>query len=160
MDRARLLNQLKEDEGYRREAYWDVKQYSYGYGCRAPMAGAMITEPDAAKLLAQKMEEAIGDFERIFRQHLHKFNDVRAEAFVNLIFNMGPGRPGGNQGLLSFKNTLAHITSNKEVPWEAVAKGLKASLWYRQVADSGAFPGRGNRIVAEVATGIKGVRHG
>ena len=155
MNRDRLMQQLKDDEGFQPVAKWDNKQFSYGYGCKAPCAGAKISEPAAAQLLAQHMDQAIADFNRIFAKDLVKFNDVRAEAFVNLIFNMGPGAPGGSEGLLSFHNTLGFITKNKEVPWQSVANGLKASLWFRQVGDSGAPPGRGNRIVAEVATGIK-----
>lgn len=155
MDKERLLEQLKKDEGFCKKAYWDVKQWTYGYGCRAPGESSTITEPEAAEFLAVKMEESIADFNRIFKDHLGKFNDVRAEAFVNLIFNMGPGRPGGNEGLLSFKNTLGFIFKNKEVPWQSVADGLKKSLWFRQVGNSGTPPGRGNRLVAEVATGVK-----
>lgn len=149
MDRNRLLQQLKNDEGFVAKAYWDKKQWSYGYGCRAPGEGATITEPEASKLIEAHMDDAIGHFNRIFKDHLQKFNDVRAECFVNLIFNMGPGRPGGSEGLLSFKNTLGNIFNNREVPWDKVADGLKSSLWYRQVGK------RGVRIVTEVRTGEK-----
>jgi GH24 family phage-related lysozyme (muramidase) len=157
MDTTRLLQQLKDDEGFSPVAKWDNKQYSYGYGCKAPHAGATITEPDAAALLVVHMNQAINDFNRIFKADLAKFNDVRAEAFANLIFNMGPGAKGHpeNGGLLSFVNTMGLIFNNKDVPWGKVAAGLKASLWFRQVGDSGAPPGRGNRVVAEVASGAK-----
>jgi hypothetical protein len=159
MDRARLFQRLKDDEGFRAVAKWDVKQFSYGYGCRAPGAGATITEPAAAKLLEQRMDGAIDDFNRIFVGQVQKFNDIRQEAFINLIFNMGPGRPGGSEGLLSFHNTLGLIFKTKDVPWDQVANGLKSSLWFRQVRgsgdDDGPGPdkGRGERIVAEVLTG-------
>lgn len=159
MNRERLIAQLKADEGFISKAKWDVKQWSYGYGCRAPGEGAMITEPDAAKLLIQHMDTAIVAFNRIFKDHQAKFNDIRAECFVNLIFNMGPGRPGGSEGLLSFKNTLALIFKNRVVPWGQVADNLKKSLWFRQVKDSGdndgAGPhkGRGERIVDQIRTG-------
>lgn len=158
MDKDRLLQQLKDDEGFTPVAKWDNKQFSYGYGCKAPCAGAKISEPAAAQLLAQHIDQAIADFNRIFSADLGKFNDVRQEAFVNLIFNMGPGAKGHpeNGGLCSFTNTLGFIFNNKDVvPWQSVANGLKASLWFRQVGSSGAPPGRGNRIVAEVATGEK-----
>jgi hypothetical protein len=155
IDRDRLLNQLKQDEGFRAHAYWDVKQFTYGYGCRAPGKDASIAEPEAAKLLTVHMEQSIKDFAKIFKGHEAKFNPVRAEAFVNMVFNMGPGRPDGNEGLQSFRNTLALIFKNKEVPWGLVADNLKKSLWFRQIGDSGAPPGRGNRIIAEVRTGIK-----
>lgn len=156
MDVNRLFEQLKKDEDFTPVARWDVKQWSYGYGCRAPGKGARITEPDAARLLKVRMEEAIDDFERMFAGHEQKFNDVRAEAFVNLIFNMGPGLPDGSKGgLYSFKNTLKLIFENGDVPWEEVAKELKDSLWFKQVGDSGDPPGRGRRIVAEITAGKK-----
>jgi GH24 family phage-related lysozyme (muramidase) len=161
MNRQSIIDQLKEDEGFRARAYWDKKQFTYGYGTRAPCANATISEPAACALLETRVDEAIADFNRIFQKHLTKFNDVRTECFVNLIFNMGPGRPGGNEGLLSFKNTLGFIFNNKDVPWNKVAEGLKNSLWFRQVKDSGdddgpgPDQGRGERIVAEVFSGIK-----
>lgn len=159
--RQRIIDQLKQDEGFRAKAYWDNKQFTYGYGTRAPRPGATITESQAAALLAQRVDEASADFARIFKTHAQKFNEVRTECFINLIFNMGPGRPGGSEGLQSFKNTLALIFKNKEVPWSDVAENLKKSLWFRQVKDSGdddgpgPDKGRGTRIVEEIRTGIK-----
>ena len=147
INRERLLKQLKDDEGFISKAKWDVKQYSYGYGCRAPSGEATITEPAAAILLAQHMEHAIAEFERVFKDHLKKFDPLRAECFVNLIFNMGAGRPGGSEGLLSFKNTLGLIFNNKQVPWAQVAENLKKSLWFRQVGS------RAVRICRQIATG-------
>lgn len=146
----RLLQQLKDDEGFISHAKWDNKQWSYGYGCRAPGENATITEPEATELLKSHMTDAIDHFNRIFKGHEHKFNDVRAEAFINMIFNMGPGRKGdpGAGGLQSFVNTLKLISNNKEVPWSDVAKNLKQSLWYRQVGD------RAKRIVRQVETGV------
>jgi len=163
INRARLLAQLKDDEGFRAKAYPDKKQWSYGYGCRAPGKDATITEPAAAELVKQHMKDAIGHFNRIFAGHLDKFNDVRAEAFINMIFNMGPGRKGdpGAGGMLSFVNTLNLIYKNKYPPWLQVAANLKRSLWFQQVDDSGDSDGpgpdqgRGERIVEEVATGVK-----
>jgi GH24 family phage-related lysozyme (muramidase) len=163
VNKLRLLQQLKADEGFRAKAYWDKKQWSYGYGCRAPGEGAVITEPEAAKLVEAHMNDSIAHFERIFKAHRAKFNDVRAEAFVNLIFNMGPGSVGHpeNGGLMSFVNTMGLIFKNREVPWSQVADGMKASLWYRQVKNSGdddgpgPDKGRGVRIVEEIRTGVK-----
>lgn len=158
----RLLAQLKDDEGFAPRARWDVKQFSYGYGCRAPGEGTTITEPEAARLLEKKMRESVGYFHAIFADHLHKFNDVRAEAFVNLIFNMGPGKKGDPRrgGLQSFVNTLGLITDYPTVDWGRVADNLSASLWFRQVRNSGdddgtgPDEGRGVRIVRQVRTGI------
>lgn len=163
MNKERLLRQLKDDEGFRSKAYWDLKQWSYGYGCRAPGEGATITESEAAKLVEKHMNDSINHFNQIFKGHLHKFDEVRAECFVNLIFNMGPGRKDAPSvgGLYSFVNTLNLIFRNKQVPWSSVADNLKKSLWFRQVKDSGDSDGpgpdkgRGERIVEEIRTGGK-----
>jgi hypothetical protein len=161
MDKQRIIDQLKEDEGFSKKAYWDLKQWTYGYGCRAPGEGATITREEALPKLIEHIDSAIADYERIFKGHTHKFNDIRTEAFVNLIFNMGPGRHDGNQGLLSFKNTLNLIFKYKEVDWNLVANGFMKSLWFRQVRTSGDSDGpgpdkgRGERIVEEIRTGIK-----
>lgn len=162
INKDRLLRQLKDDEGFISKAKWDVKQWSYGYGCRAPGEGATITEPEASVLIEQHMNVAIDHFNRIFKGHTQKFNDVRAECFINLIFNMGPGRKGdpGAGGLQSFVNTLGLIFNNREVPWQKVSDNLKQSLWFRQIKNSGDSDGpgpdegRGARIVRQVATGI------
>jgi hypothetical protein len=152
MDRGRLIAQLKIDEGFTPKAKWDVKQYSYGYGCRAPHKDATITEPEAARYLEEKTSEAIGYFHEIFKGHEHKFNDVRAEAFINMIFNMGAGstRNPKKGGMRSFVNTLRLIFDYEAPCWKSVAANLRASKWFRQTGD------RAERICREIATGEKG----
>lgn len=162
MNRERIIDTLKDDEGFRSLAYWDKKQWTYGHGCRAPGEGATITRGAAAVLLQEHLDQAAADFARIFKGHESKFNEAREEAFIQLIFNMGPGRKGdpGAGGLQSFVHTLGHIFKNAVVPWESVAKGLETSLWFHQVGKSGdpdgggPRPGRGERIVAQVRSGL------
>ncbi|BCS54791.1 hypothetical protein [Geobacter sp. SVR] len=160
MDQTRLLDTLKQDEGFSSKSYWDKKQWTYGYGCKAPGEGATITREAAKPLLEEHLDTAIAGFKRMFRGHEYKFNEVREEAFIQLIFNMGTGRPDGNEGLYSFKNTLGFIFKNSDVPWASVADGLQRSLWFRQVGKSGdpdgpgPKEGRGERIVRQVRTGV------
>lgn len=160
MDKNRLMTTLKQDEGFRAKAYWDLKQFSFGYGCKAPGEGATISKEAASVLLEAHLDNAIEGFKRMFKGHESKFNECREECFIQLIFNMGTGRKDGNEGLYSFRNTLGLIFKNKEVPWADVAKGLKSSLWFRQVGKSGDTDGpgpkegRGERIVRQVSTGI------
>jgi len=155
MDKVRLLKQLKDDEGFRSKSYWDKKQWSYGYGQRAPGKGATITREEADKSILPKIEECITDFEKIFKGHETKFQGeegaVRAEAFVNLIYNMGPGVKGKPKlgGLQSFQNTLGHIFDYDVVDWARVGYNLTMSKWYTQVG------GRAKRIVKEITLGRK-----
>lgn len=153
MDFQRLIDTLKTDEGFRPVAYWDREQWTYGYGTRAPAEGATITREKAEIELQKHIDIAVDGFKRMFKGQEHKFNEVREECFIQLIFNMGTGRPGGGKGLYGFKNTLAFIFNNANVPWESVADGLKNSLWFSQVGDSGDGEGRGKRIVRQVRTG-------
>lgn len=160
MNNERLLSTLKQDEGFRAKSYWDVKQWTYGYGCRAPGECSTITKEAAEELLQDHLDDAIAGFKRMFKGQEQKFNEVREEAFIQLIFNMGTGRVNGDVGLYSFRNTLGFIFKNRQVPWESVADGLKRSLWFRQIGKSGDTDGpgpeegRGERIVRQIRTGI------
>lgn len=151
MNKEEIIKQLKIDEGFVPVAKWDKKQFTYGYGCRAPREGAKITEKEAAVVLSKRVDEACEQFENIFFGHRNKFNDVRENAFVNMVFNMGPGKKGRPEcgGLQSFVKTLALIVNNEVVPWGQVANELRDSGWYHQVGN------RAVRIVNEVKTGIK-----
>ncbi|OHD24879.1 MAG: hypothetical protein A2Y38_16235 [Spirochaetes bacterium GWB1_59_5] len=160
MNKDRMMNTLKQDEGFRAKAYWDLKQWTFGFGCKAPSEGATISKKAASVLLEAHLDNAVIGFKKMFKGHESKFNECREECFIQLIFNMGTGRPDGNEGLYSFKNTLSFIFKNKEVPWASVAKGLERSLWFRQVGKSGdpdgpgPKEGRGERIVRQVSTGL------
>ncbi len=144
-----LLEQLKKDEGFSPKAYWDIKQWTYGYGTKAPGEGATISEEEASKELEKHATRAYNYFNIIFSGHVGKFNEVRKNAFINMVFNMGPGtklKPEQG-GLYSFVNTLNLIFNNEEVDWVRVSENLKKSKWYRQVGN------RAKRIVKEIATG-------
>lgn len=151
IDKTRLIEQLKQDEGFRAKAYPDIKQYSIGFGTRAKNKDEVIDKVEASKRLAAHVEDAIDAFDRIFEGHQQKFNDIRAEAFINMIYNMGPGRKGHPEigGLLSFQNTLGHIFDFDEVNWSRVAYNLTQSKWYKQVGD------RAKRICKEIESGNK-----
>ncbi len=138
MNRQRLLEQIKADEGFSKKAFWDNDQFSYGYGCKAPYEGATITEEEAAILLEAEVNEAIGYFHTMFR-HI-PMNDVREEALVNMIFNLGPTK------LRQFKKMLSAIELQD---WDEAARQAQDSLWFLQTG------GRARRIVEELRTGEK-----
>lgn len=139
---AHLINTLKVDEGFSYKPYWDNDQYTYGYGCKAPNADARITEEEACKLLKTRAQQSVNEFFVVFKGHEHKFNEVRQEVFVNMLFNLGMPK------LLKFRNTLACITKADDVAWSSVAKHLEDSLWYKQVGK------RAVRLVKEIKYGV------
>jgi len=155
IDKKRLVEQIKKEEGFRAKAYWDVKRWSIGYGTLAKSKDDTITKEEAEKRLLVKVEEAINSFEQIFKGHEAKFlgpeGAVRAECLIEMIYNMGPGVKGKPKlgGLQSFQNTLGHIFDYDVVDWARVGYNLTMSKWFQQVG------GRAKRIVKEITLGRK-----
>lgn len=89
------------------------------YGC--------ITEDMAFELLEQDVAQAVTDCNRLYKD-FDKFSERRQWALIDFVFNVG------YRTAKSFYNTNRAINRGD---WEAAAKGLENSLWYRQVASRG-----------------------
>ena len=142
MNRDAIINQLKIDEGFTASAFWDNKQWTYGYGCCAPGQSSTISEETATILLGRRVDQAIQEFHEIFADQ--PMDDVRQGALVNMVFNLGKA---GVEGL---HNMVAAIKADN---WDEAADQAMDSLWYRQLKNSGGAPGRSNRIVEELRKG-------
>lgn len=152
MDVRGIAEQLKKDEGYSKVSFWDDAagggkgQWTYGYGCEAPGEGAEITREEAVEKLAARVEVAIREFEIVFFGV--PIDDVRAEALVNMIYNLGGPRFRG------FKRLIAAV---KLSDWGHAAYEAFDSLWFRQLSKRGLSSiERSERIVWELLTGIRG----
>lgn len=55
IDITSLAEFVKILESFSPRAFWDHKQYTYGYGNKAPTATATITKADAAELLTVRL---------------------------------------------------------------------------------------------------------
>ena len=121
MDINRLVDTIKRDEGFSPVAFWDNQQATYGYGCKAAKVGDTITEAEAENLLWDEVEEAIKDFETLYYDCRDQINDVRAEALVQLCFNLG------RTHLRGFRKMNNAIELND---WETAANELMDSKWY------------------------------
>ena len=141
-----LIKRLKREELFSPKAYWDISQWTYGYGCAAPGKDATITEPDAASKLVIRVQQSVDEFFVLFKGHEHKFNEVRQECFIDMLFNMGLGNK--LHGVRSFVNTLAHITDYEKPDWSRVAYNLSQSKWAKQVGD------RDVLICKQIETGV------
>lgn len=137
MDKQTIVDQLKKDEGFSAKAYWDREQWTYGYGCKAPGKGSMISETDAAVLLSVRVNQSIAEYGSIFYEL--KINEVRQQALVNMLFNLGKGR------VKKFKKMLAAIRAGD---WVEAAEQARDSLWYQQVGK------RAKRICYELENGV------
>lgn len=99
------------------------------YGC--------ITEDMALELLEQDVAQAVTDCNRLYKD-FDKFSERRQWALIDFVFNVG------------FRTAKSFYSTNRAInrgDWEAAAKGLENSLWFRQVAS------RGTTIVEMVRNG-------
>lgn len=141
LDRYKLRTQLRVDEGVRRFPYTDtVGKLSIGVGRNLTDVGLSESEIDV--LLDNDIDRSIADLDR-YLPWWRSLDEPRQRVLANMAFNMGIGAPGG-RGLRSFVNTLESIRTGD---YEAAARGMEASLWYRQTGD------RARRLVAIMRTG-------
>lgn len=137
MDKLAIIEQLKKDEGFSAKAYFDKDQWTFGFGCKAPGPGATITPTEAAVKLSNRVEQSIAEFYEVFKGL--DINEVRQQALVNMLFNLGEG------GVLKFKMMMAAIRSGD---WPEAAEHARDSLWYQQVGK------RAKRICYELENGV------
>lgn len=139
MDIERLIQRLKEEEGFRHDSFWDVSRWSWGYGTLAPGPDCFIAEKDADGELRESVQGALLFLPRIFPL-FDGFDAVRAESLADFAYNVGEPR------LRKFKKMIDAI--NRIPPdWLEASYQLQESQYYRQVTN------RAKRIVAELATG-------
>ena len=83
-----VVNLIKQFEGFSAAAYWDVSQWTIGYGTTA-YAGQTITEPEADLVLRDKLNTintAINQFAASRNLYL---NQYQHDALVSFSFNCG-----------------------------------------------------------------------
>ena len=110
MNIERIIERIKDEEGFRPKAYWDRKQWTYGYGCKAPCEGAVITQPEAEKLLWRHILVAVGGFVDLFLGVPTPINEVRQECLVDMIFNLG------EDGVRKFRNMIDWLNGHLRRP--------------------------------------------
>ena len=140
MDKAVIIEQLKKDEGFSPVSFWDLKQWTWGYGTKAPSGpGLPITEEEAEAELSAKVDEVIKTYNSIFSEVTIEINEVRQHALANMIYNLGP------RGVTNFKNMMRCIARGE---WDLAAGHARQSLWFRQVYR------RAKRICKELERGV------
>ena len=138
MDLERIVAQLMADEGFSPVAFWDNDQYSYGFGCKAPGPSAVISYKEAVSLLEERAEQSIREYQDIFRDAAVEITEVRAEALVNMLYNLGRTK------FMKFRRMLHFLDKGN---WMQAAYEAQDSLWFKQTGN------RAKRIVRQLATG-------
>lgn len=131
-DKAKKMIAL--DEGLRLKPYkCTAGKLTIGYGKNIEDLG--ISQATADQMLQEDLERALRDCQRIFGSLFDRWSENRRLGWINLAFNLGHSR------LLQFRNT---IRAARVDDWAEVEKGLRGSLWFRQVK------GRAERVIGMI----------
>jgi lysozyme len=136
MNEEKLTALVKKHEGLRLRAYQDsVGVWTIGYGTN--LQSLVIDEPMAAKFLD------LGIFSakiaaKMFPEWAFLDTDARQNAFIDMVYNIGPNR------LAFFKKMLEAI---RRQDWNTVAKEMLDSKWATQVGQ------RALTLIAMMQTG-------
>jgi lysozyme len=135
--REHLRQHLLVDEGLRLKPYVDtVGKVTIGIGRNLDDVG--ISREEAYYLLENDIDKAY----RVLVARLPwvlRLDDVRQVVLTNMAFNMGIN------SLTKFIHTLGAVQRGD---WSTAAKGMRGSLWYRQVQKS-----RSERLIQMMLTG-------
>jgi len=111
------------DEGLKLKPYrCTAGKLTIGYGHNLDDLG--ISQRIADMLLEEDSEIADIACYKIFGEQYEGWSENRRLGWLNLAFNLGHSR------LLQFRNT---IRAARIEDWQEVEKGLRASLWFKQV---------------------------
>jgi lysozyme len=111
------------DEGLRLKPYrCTAGKLTIGYGHNLDDLG--ISQKVADIMLEEDAEIADTACYKIFGEQYENWSENRRLGWLNLAFNLGHGR------LLQFRNT---IRAARIEDWQEVEKGLRVSLWFKQV---------------------------
>lgn len=139
-----LIERIKKFEGYAREAFWDNKQYSIGYGTEALFPEEVLPEgnegkEEAEKRLVSHLNGTIHNIDRMFGG-IETLTPARRDSLIDMLYNLGLPT------FKRFKKMIAALTED-EVNWYRVASEAYDSKWRKQVGR------RAIRICNELATG-------
>ena len=128
------LQLLKQFEGCRLTAYWDVNGYSIGYGhhAKAITKGMVITQKEADEFLIKD----VAKFEKAVNALKYDFNQNQFDALVDFAYNCG----AGNLLKLTANNTRSIQQISYKIPLYCKAGGVKlAGLVRRRNAEQALF---------------------
>ncbi len=131
-----LREQLNRHEGLRLKPYKDTAGVlTIGYGRNLEQG---ISEHEARMLLANDIYRAHDDARKFASASWNQMNDARKAVIINMAFNLGYARLSK---FVLFRAALA--VGN----WEAAARRMESSLWYKQVKN------RAVELTAQMRTG-------
>ena len=86
----KIIDVIKDFEGFRSKAYWDKSQWTYGYGSRAPGSGATISKAEAERLLVKVLKDNYGKPVNDFcKKNGKQPTQQQFDALLDLTYNVG-----------------------------------------------------------------------
>ena len=86
-----IVEFIKDLEGFKEKAYWDVKQYTIGYGTKAKSENETITEEEALKRLNDELKIVEKDVRELEKGYDEKFTNSQFKALMSFRYNAGKG---------------------------------------------------------------------
>ena len=135
MNRQRLREQLKEDEGIKYEIYRDHLGYkTFGIGHKVKRydeeyeweVGTPVSEDRVWSAFDDDLDIAINDCLSLYGEEFETWPGEVQEVLVNMVFNLG------RTGLSRFTMFRSALEQND---WRLAAQHGRDSLWYRQVTN-------------------------
>lgn len=122
MDKSKLMEELKVDEGVRRKAYVDtVGKITIGVGRNLTDIG--LSDAELGLLLDNDITKVCFELDNTL-PWWRQLDDARQNALANMCFNLGL------RGLLGFPHFLLAL---KAGDWETAAAEMLNSRWAKQV---------------------------
>ena len=135
MDRKRVFEQLKIDEGVVYEVYLDHLGYpTFGVGHlvtgkdseHGAEVGTPVSEERVEECFEKDLDVSISECRALYGETFDQWPDEVQEVLVNMMFNMGRSRLGGFR---NFRKAL------EEADWKQAAVEGRDSKWHKQVTN-------------------------
>tara|TARA_R100001443_G_scaffold16646_1_gene26962 strand:- start:5233 stop:5961 length:729 start_codon:yes stop_codon:yes gene_type:complete len=78
-------------EGFKEKAYWDVKQYTVGYGTKAKSKTEVITKEEALNRLNEELQVARKAVNKLEEGYDEPFTEGQKNALISFTYNVGQG---------------------------------------------------------------------
>lgn len=116
----KLVDYIKNVEGFVAKAFWDKKQYTNGYGTQAAGPDEVIDKQEAEKRLRDNLQKAVGGVINYGKSHNYNWAQGQVDALTSFVYNAGLGQ-------------LDNLTAKGKRTNEQIAQSL---LLYNKARDS------------------------